>query len=65
MREKLVGDGCEDCNPRNALEYAKQTISDLEARLREIGDYAHEHSTGPAKPDVLWTVRNMAYSELV
>jgi len=64
LREKLVGDGCEVCNPAKALEYAKGTIDDLESRLREIGDYAHEHSTGPAVPDALWTVREMAY-ELV
>ena len=64
LREKLVGDGCEVCNPAKALEYAKERMADLEARLREIGDYAHEHSTGPAVPDDLWTVREMAY-ELV
>ncbi len=64
LREKLVGDGCEVCNPTKALEYAKETIAALEARLREIGDYAHEHSTGPSVPDALWTVREMAY-ELV
>jgi len=64
LREKLVGDGCEVCNPAKALEYAKATIADLEERLRDIGDYAHEHSTGPAVPDALWTVREMAY-ELV
>lgn len=61
VREKLVGDGCEVCNPAKALEYAKGTIADLEDRLREIGDFAHEHSTGPAVPDALWTVREMAY----
>ena len=61
LREKLVGDGCEICNPVKALEYAKETITDLEARLREIGDFAHDHSTGPAVPDALWTVREMAY----
>lgn len=64
MREKLVGDGCEVCNQAKALEYAKETIAELEARLREIGDYAHDHSTGPAVPDALWAVREMAY-ELV
>jgi hypothetical protein len=37
MREKLVGDGCEICNPTKALEYAKDTIAELESRLCEIG----------------------------
>jgi hypothetical protein len=36
LREKLVGDGCEVCNPTKALEYAKDTIAELESRLREI-----------------------------
>ena len=60
LREKLVGDGCESCNPAKALEYAKETIADLETLLRVIGDYAHEHSTGPETPDALWTVHEMA-----
>ena len=64
MREKLVGDGCEVCNSTKSLECAKRTITDLKERLCEIGDYAHENSTGPAVPDALWTVREMAY-ELV
>jgi hypothetical protein len=49
------------------LEHTRQLERELDAateRLREIGDYAHEHSTGPAVPDALWTVREMAY-ELV
>ena len=36
-------------------------------RLREvlhrIGDMAHDASTGPAVPDVLWEIRRMAYDE--
>lgn len=32
--------------------------------LRQIGDYAHDKSTGPAVPDALWEVREMAYSQL-
>jgi hypothetical protein len=36
LREKLVGDGCEVCNPAKALEYAKDTITELESRLHEI-----------------------------
>lgn len=32
LREKLVGDGCEVCNPAKALEYAKETIEELTQR---------------------------------
>lgn len=38
LRVKLVGDGCEVCNPAKALEYAKDTIEDLESQLRETED---------------------------
>lgn len=36
-------------------------IEELEDRLRAIGDFAHEHSTGPAAPDAMWEVRSMTY----
>lgn len=32
--------------------------------MRNIGDFAHDHSTGPAVPDSLWLVREMAYDAL-
>ena len=32
--------------------------------LREIGDFAHDKSTGPEVPDALWEVRHMAYESL-
>jgi hypothetical protein len=32
--------------------------------LRSIGDIAHDASTGPAVPDVLWEIRRMAYDEV-
>jgi hypothetical protein len=36
LRTKLVGDGCEVCNPALALEYAKQTIDDLRAEVEAL-----------------------------
>lgn len=32
MAHSLVGDGCEDCNPQQALAYAREEL----ARLREV-----------------------------
>lgn len=34
------------------------------AALKDIGDFAHDRSTGPAVPDTLWEIRRMAYDEL-
>lgn len=34
----------------------------LRDALTEIGDFAHDRSTGPAVPDALWDVRIMAYA---
>jgi hypothetical protein len=48
--------------------YAGPPPSDDADRLREvlhrIGDMAHDASTGPAVPDVLWEIRRMAYDEI-
>jgi hypothetical protein len=35
----------------------------LNELLSEIGDMAHDASTGPAAPDVLWEIRSKAYQE--
>ncbi|MCR1346268.1 helix-turn-helix domain-containing protein [Acidithiobacillus ferrooxidans] len=40
-------------------------IQSLNDTLKEIGDFAHDHSTGPAVEDPLWEVRNMAYGGFV
>lgn len=34
--ERLVGEGCEICNPAGALEYAKKTIADLEKEKEQL-----------------------------
>lgn len=39
----------------------RQKCERMNAALLEIGNYAHDHSAGPAQPDALWTVRLMAY----
>lgn len=41
LRGRLVGDGCEICNPSIALEYAKERIADLERTLKEIRTRLH------------------------
>jgi hypothetical protein len=42
FRTFMVGDGCEACNPKKALEYAKQTIDDLRAELAEAVERERE-----------------------
>lgn len=37
-------------------------VDRLVGLLQEIGDIAHEHSTGPAVPDAYWEIRAMAYA---
>ena len=47
-----------------ALAVAAEPRSDADALhdvLRQIGDMAHDASTGPAVPDVLWEIRRIAY----
>ena len=38
--------------------------SRLNEALKEIGDYAHDRSTGPVVPDALWEIRSMAYDAI-
>ena len=39
-------------------------IDRLNEILRQIGDIAHDASTGPAVPDLLWEIRGIAYDGL-
>ena len=36
----------------------------LQSKLREIGDYAQDKSTGPAVLDALWEIKSMAYDAI-
>lgn len=36
FRTFMVGDGCEVCNPAKSLEYAKETIEELEAECERL-----------------------------
>jgi hypothetical protein len=46
MRTKLVGDGCEVCNPGLALDYAKITITDLQDEVAELKKLARLVANG-------------------
>lgn len=46
FREKMVGDGCEVCNPAKALEYAKEEIE----RLRGVEKAAQWFADNPDSP---------------
>jgi hypothetical protein len=59
----------------NALEVANKLAARMEADaqeradfllavLKDIGDFAHDRSTGPAIEDALWEVRRMAYEAM-
>ena len=39
-------------------------MAELEQLLREVMEYAHEHSTGPTVHDQLWDIRTMIADEL-
>ena len=39
----------------------REEVERLNGVLNQIGDLAHDNSTGPAVPDLLWDIRAMAY----
>jgi hypothetical protein len=47
----------------NKLEEMDKEIDRLGDLLLEIGNIAHDASTGPAVPDVLWEIRSKAYQQ--
>ena len=64
LREKLAGDGCRWCNPELARDMAETRVAELEQLLREVMEYAHEHSTGPTVHDRLLDIRTMIADNL-
>ena len=36
FRTRMVGDGCDVCNPAKSLEYAKETIAEQEAEIERL-----------------------------
>ncbi len=49
---------------RASLTAKEARCLELEQRLLEIGDKAHDKSTGPAVHDGYWDIRGMAYEML-
>lgn len=57
----VAAERAESARLRHLLNLARDDYNTAAQRLQDIGDYAHDHSTGPAVPDALWEVRSMAY----
>ena len=56
-----------NCSNEHAYDGECEVHMDLRGAneaLQAIGDLAHDRSTGPAVPDVLWEIRSMAYDAI-
>lgn len=54
---RVLGEGMLSIHP--------DVINSISDTLRDIGDTAHNASTGPAVPDVLWDIRGKAYEAYI
>ncbi len=61
LEAAVATERAESARLRHLLNLARDDYNTAAQRLQDIGDYAHDHSTGPAVPDALWEVRSMAY----
>jgi hypothetical protein len=61
-----LGDNMVGMLTLQAKKITEQTaaIQALKDALHEIGSMAHDGSTGPAVPDLLWDIRCLAYEAL-
>ena len=55
--DRVLGEGMLSIHP--------DVLNSISDTLREIGDTAHDASTGPAVPDVLWEIRGKAYEAYI
>ena len=55
--DRVMGEGMLSIHP--------DVLNSISDTLREIGDTAHNASTGPAVPDVLWEIREKAYEAYI
>ena len=59
-----IGGTMDEPQCSNNIDSLQDRITELENRLRDIGNIAHAQSTGPAEPDWLWHIRKLAYELL-
>ena len=55
--DRVLGEGMLSIHP--------DVLNSISDTLREIGDTAHNASTGPAVPDLLWEIRGKAYEAYI
>jgi len=67
--EPLYCELCDCISRRNDAETmeaeARAEAAAMREAIKDIGDFAHDRSTGPAVPDALWEIRRMAYTVLM
>lgn len=50
FRTSIVGDGCDVCNPAQALEHARETIAEQAALIEKMGAALEAYRTARAMP---------------